>query len=515
MDDGREDGACDKGIAFAVQSNMSQQYLYAPITQRVTTRVAQTHGGQQLSEQLNQNGPANINIDVQADKDEAILLGSIKFVARVRLEARADADNALLNWSNRNGGQNDERFTLVNNQQGDVRIELPPLVMAAQFNTIDLELADVQSINAHLPMTRQSEEGCVPQALMDMYYNQTRSCNIYMPNTTACPDIEHRVSLGALQHTDIIDFQERVYHQLFVPYNHLMSNDLEDYEVRKALPRGMGVRIRTTTRPADARQILARNHQNTHTMRIVFVDCSVQYQVLQVSEDHAQAEPETSTYPTIDIATRVMGLYAGLTRIVVPISYTDASVIPYMICVTVVSDTCFNAERLAATHSVISVVPGRLRTVRASLNGNQNPDFMAIYPDYSIDMRNTIKKTDMYQAFQGRIGSMPGKAIANLSHAEAEVLGFTERANVQVTSSAIIITDPSAFCVRQACSGVTAGRLDLHCELAGVVAGERLLVTLISKQHISFTKQSESPGAPPQYVLNTEDTVPAFVQYGD
>lgn len=501
-----DESSYDQALAEILQINQSEYHLYAPLTNKVQSRHAQVHGGVQLAQHLNQAGTSRIEMDLPVDKDEAIIMGSMKFQTSLVLEC-IDVNNRVVDWSNANGAADDDQFVLVNNvATGPVSV--PPFIMASQFTMFDIEVAGV-SLNAHLPMTCQSEEGCAPVAISNHYFNAPENCGAYKINDTGCTDIYHRHSLASENGNTEIRLQERVYHQLLQPVNMLMAKDQGDHEHLKVLPRGMPIKLNTNTKPRADRTILYTSHDGAKRLRARFVDVKLEYQVVTIPEEHKQNEPEKLNYATMDTAVRVFPLTAGQTKAIAQITYTDRSYVPHMMAVYTGPADMYEPYRYTASHSVVQPTD-RVRRVRATLNGNQNPDFMALYQDYEIDLSDPAKLTTMFQSFQGNIGGNGLRQAWN-SFAEKDVISHVRAVTHLSTVCAIIVTDPSVQLFRSASSGVTIGALDLHVTLEGVANNERLYVALFNKQHIAFNKLSERHGSAPRYEVDLLRTQPAFV----
>ncbi|ANC70196.1 ORF06R [Marbled eel polyomavirus] len=78
----RADDAYDEDLSLTLQQNLTSYHVAGPLTTQVYTREGQSHGGPSLVTQLNQQGTGDCAIDLQCPVDEAILVGSISFVAR-------------------------------------------------------------------------------------------------------------------------------------------------------------------------------------------------------------------------------------------------------------------------------------------------------------------------------------------------------------------------------------------------------------------------------------------------
>lgn len=515
----KADDAYDEDLSLTLQQNLTSYHVAGPLTTQVYTREGQSHGGPSLVAQLNQQGTGDCAIDLQCPTDEAILVGSITFVARGHIVSYNAAGVLQPGWQSTQHNQANYAQTDAQNANQAGRVHIPFYTLNSQFTQLDLEIGQTQSVNAYLPLTRSSEFGPGPLGILNQYWNQPADSGYYHENSTShTASANHLVNCSVAAHTDHWVAQERVCHQLNMTHNLLSSWDFDDHEDRRILPRGMNLRIRGCTRPWADRATVFLTH-NQLTLRLVFDSMRVVYSTVKIPHSHRDSEPIESLFATIDSGLRAHALVAGQRSITVPVTHTDADIVPGVIVAFVALNTAFNTQALTQTPSVITTVPGALTTVRCNLNGNGMPDFMSIYMESTCNPTDLLHRCAMINAFLGRAGNMAGRSRqGDRSSGETHLMSYTaptaaNAAAVLAINSIIIVTDPSTTVVREAGSGVLTGRLDLQIDLAAnMLNTHRLYILSFTKQQIGISKVREQEGTQPQYVLSVAETRPAYTR---
>nr|WLJ60731.1 MAG: LO7 protein [Retropinna adomavirus 3] len=526
MTSNTEDGAYDEDLSFCIQDNQTEYHVAAVITSRVHTREGQITNGPTLTQQLNTAGTSDVIIDLQCPADEAICVGSICFHARGRVRVFTIADNAeVVNWQSMQ--HNQQAFfaageaVAVNNGVGSVMI--PCFIMNSQFQSIDIELGQTQSLNAHLPQTRASEFGAGAMAILNHYLNEPHDSGYHCLNdTTMSGHMNHRSKLSVTAHGDEVEVIEKVHHQLNTPYNVLCTWDLDDHDIRKTFPRGLCLRLRACTRDVLDRCHLRNNvvANNGPTQRAIldFTSVTVRFTTVEIPRgSHRDKEPIETLFATMDIGIRSCNLVLQQQQVTLCITETGAQFVPQHVIVWVGLATSFNSLNLSVHSAVIRTLPNVIQRVTCRLNGNNSPDFMAVYQDHRINLQNSYQKSTMYNCFMSRVGMMPGRSRSGeRTPAETEIKNYVGEGVAYpssiVANAAIISTDPSAFLVREASSGLLTGRLDVTLTLdpATITNNHRVFYCCISKHQIGIVKVAEVGGASPQYEINLATTRPAY-----
>ncbi|ANC70195.1 ORF05R [Marbled eel polyomavirus] len=391
-----------------------------------------------------------------------------------------------------------------------------------QFTQIDLEIGQTQSVNAYLPLTRSSEFGPGPIGILNQYFNQPSDAGYYHENSTShTSSATHLTQCSVAANTDFWVAQERVVHQLNTTHNLLSSWDFDDHEDRRILPRGMNLRIRGCTRPYNDRSIVAMSHNANaqQTLRLVFDSMRVIYTTVKIPHSHRSSETIESLFATIDTGLRSHALVQGQRSATIPITHTDADIVPGVIVLFVADNNAFNTVNLTQTPSVITSVPNIITSVRCNLNGNGMPDFMSIYMESVCNPTDMLHRCAMINAFLGRAGNMTGRSRqGDRSPGETHLMSYTARdaanaASVLAINAVILCTDPSTTVVREAGSGVLTGRLDVQIELGqNILNTHRIYALSFCKQQIGIGKVREQDGTQPQYVLSVSETRPAYTR---
>lgn len=516
-----EDEGFDRDLSLCLQLNQTEKHLSAPITTNVYTREGQALGNA-FTRTLNEALTGDVLVEIQCPKDEAILMGSIRFYATgvVKCFKVADGQESA-NWQthSHNGG-NGTFMKLQADNNGTGGIHVPQHIMNSQFTQIDLQVGRTQSVNAYLSQTRGSQTGWGSLSMMSHYFNEPAEKGCYSLNSTSDFGTAHRRNLVVDRATAKFQLQERLYHQLNIPNNVLSSWDYDDHECRKILPRGLGILIKGSTRPYTHRMFLrfgGGDGFNTHRFELHFHDVRVFCTTVKIPmSGHRQQEPIETVFATMDFGIRSYPLAENQRSVQVQVTYTDNEFIPQWVFVFVAEVDIFHSYKQGLGPG-LPVKPGCIVKVRCNLNGNLSPDFMSMFHDSCISLDDLIQKCDMINAFLGRAGWMPGRSrLEERTPAEQALLSYAETdPNALALHSALIMTDPSSAIVRESSSGVLSGRLDLMIDFSTlegkkVPKDSALFIVCVAKQEISVLKVKELEGSNPQYEFNAHGTKPAF-----
>ncbi|DAC80311.1 TPA_asm: LO7 [Tilapia adomavirus 1] len=515
-----ENASFDTDLSLTLQENQKEYHIAGSMTTAVHTREA-TCVGPNPVHQLNQRGTSDIIMELECPKDEAILVGSIYFIAEGKVRVNANADQALVAaWgtAQANGGTH---FQTVAN--GNSPLAIPPFVVNSQLTQIDFEVGTTQSINRHLSQVSSSEYGAGVLSAMQAYWNETQEFGYYCLNSSNSTLMTPRHQNSVAAHTDRFRIQERVHHQINIPFNLLSSWDYDDHNVRKVLPRGMSLKMRAATRPYTERAKLARTNDNNHSAHIEWTQLTVKYNTVVIPDGgHRQNEPSETVLATLDMGVKTHDLLQNTPRANVPITFGGTEFVPQWVIMYVAPGNCFDLEQLRDNMHGLVCIPNAIKSIRCNLQGDLTPDFMMLYQDATIALQDMEQRTAMYNAFLGRVGFLPGRSRKyERSPAEVHILSYGGQGQVDANmrqkvacSAAVILTDPSMALVREASSGALTGKLSVKVEFNHdqIAQGCKLVVLCITKQQIIFSKVKELPGASPIYVLNKLGTRPAFTQ---
>lgn len=516
-----ENASFDTDLSLTLQENQKEYHLAGSLTTSVHTREATCVGPSPVT-QLNQRGTSDIILELEVPKDEAILVGSIYFVAQGKVRIHAAADHALVPaWGTAaaNGGT---QFQIVQNANNNP-INIPPFVVNSQLTQVDFEVGTTQSINRNLAQVSASEYGAGVLSALQAYFNETQELGYYCLNSSNATVLGSRHANQCRTHTEHFHIQERVYHQVNCPFNMLSSWDYDDHNVRKCFPRGMAMKMRAATRPYAERSRIATSHDNAHYALIEWTQLTVKYTTVVIPDGgHRDNEPAETVFATLDMGIRTHDLLAQTPRANVPITFSGTEFVPQWVIVYVAPADAFNLEALRDNMNGLVCVPQAIKSIRCNLQGDLTPDFMMLYQDATITLNDIEQRSAMYNAFLGRVGFLPGRSRKyERSPAEVHILSYGGQGAVDAAmrqkiacSSAIVLTDPSMGLIREASSGALTGKLTLRVEFNQnvIVNGSKLIVLCITKQQIVFSKVKELPGAAPVYVLNKRGTRPAFTQ---
>ncbi|AWT58082.1 MAG: LO7 [Arowana adomavirus] len=515
-------GSYDKELAEVLQENMETYHIAAPITMQCGTKEAQTHGGPSFTSQVNLHGTSEITLDVQCGADEAVLLGSLVFVARGSVVVHKTDGSELSDWQTTTSSTNTSFCKIPQEYGGDGSNgqgswPIPPFVINSQFQQIDFEFGRTQSTNAFLSQARSSVGGAGALACMNYYWNEPYDPGNYHENSSGHTGVVHRLKMSVAKHDDTFEVIERMYHQLNIPFNALTSWDYDDHEVRRIYPRGMCFKVKLVTRPFLDRMILCdkAGSDTNMTVSLKFKEIKLYYTTLRIPHGpHRAVEPSRAVYPTMDFSVRHIDLVASQQSAVFPVTHTDSDFVPQFLFFFVAASRVFDVKNMRVTPSAIESTEGAIKRVRCTLNGNNNPDFMGHFIDWQLDLNDFMQRTGMYNAFLGCIGSLPARTRKNQRPgAEHNILSYaTPDSKTLGRNSVILLTDPSCSVVREASSGLLSGRLDVSFEFteAKVKDNMRLFCIGVSKQQIAILKTQEMEGMNPQYELDVENTKPAF-----
>nr|DAC81167.1 TPA_asm: LO7 [Carp adomavirus] len=529
MTSNTEDGSYDEDLSFCLQDNQTEYHVAAVMTSRVHTREGQVTNGPTLTQQLNTIGTSDVVIDLQCPPDEAICVGSIFFHARARVRVYVLATGAeFANWQSNAHGTNATFYAAGThgNDNAQGRVEVPCFIMNSQFQAMDVELGQTQSLNAHLSQTRSSEFGSGALAVMNHYINEPYESGMHCLNNTGLSGVlHHRQSLSVNTHAGQIEILEKVHHQLNNPYNVLSSWDYDDHDVRKIFPRGLCLRLRACTRDVLDRLCIHNNAAGvngnaTHRAMLEFTSVTVRFTTVEVPRGtHRTKEPIETLFATMDMGIRTYNLVANQQKITIPVTETQTQFVPQYVMLWVGPADSFHVLKMGTHSAVIQCLPNAIERASCRLNGNNSPDFMSVYQDHRINLNSGFQRSTMYNCFLSRVGFMPGRSRnAERTPAEHEITSYSGdqgRANPSsiVGNSVIISTDPSSFLVREASSGLLTGRLDVILEFAAnaqITNNHRVFLLCVSKQQIGIVKVAEVGGASPQYEINLATTRPAY-----
>lgn len=513
------EGKVDGSLTYALQANQTEFHILAPLTDQLSTKEAQCHGGPLLIQQLNAKGTSDIVLDLQCNKDEAILMGSIHFKGEARIVGVIAATGARFNWQSNANGTAATYFNTANDNSDTKAYTVPALFANSQFNQLDMEIGPTQSVNSLLPLTMGSEGGNGAQALMSAYFNEPADGGFYKPNCTSAFGATHRHNMALNGHEQTFEFFEKVHHQTNVVYNCLCSRDFDDTDCRKIWPRGCSIKIRATTRPYGQRLLLYVSHNGERRLELEFLEVKVLYTTVRIpdlTEDdrHRELEPMHSIMATMDVSVRTVGLTADQRFVTVQITHSDSQFVPQWVICFVANQNCFDVVGLnPAGVPGIASVPDAILRGRVNLNGDNSPDFMRVFQDNTIDLRDLWQKMVMMNAFLGKAGALPGKSTAEHTPAEKCILSHPlgNQATALADNCLIICTDPSSTLIQECASSVLQGRLEINIDLGpGITAQHRMVVCCFAKQQICVQKTQEWPGSSPQYQICREHTVPAY-----
>lgn len=494
----------DTDLAGILHENAREQHIWAPITEKICTREAQTGGGAQLTTLLNTDGPTEISALLQCAPDEAIMQGSIRFVVKGRV-----VHPSVNEWQSSNSGNTFVQLSSTENAA--TVLDLPAFVMNGQFQSVDVQIGPDNSLNAYLNNVRGSSGGHGALALLNEYYNTPSHGGIILDNvlSTTSKDAT-RPKLKVKKHTDVFDGEETLYHQLNVPNNALTSNDYDDHEVTKVFPRGMQITLRMITKQSIERLVLANDLKSDRAraaMTLKFDKVTIIFTCVTIPREHYVDTP-LYTFATVDIGLEFYVPAVDQQNAVLQVTKTETDFVPAFIVIFVAQREAWNTKSLK-TEGV--KVPDRLVRAHCNYNGNTTPDFMAQYVDHRINMSDVVQVNTMRNAWLGRAGGVRTRhRYLERPNAEHHLLCST--ANTPAMNSLLIVTDPSATLVREASGGILTGRLDIHVDLKGIVAGDIIWICKMSKQSVGIMRTFQAEGMAPQYKIDEDSTRPAYTK---
>nr|DAC81149.1 TPA_asm: LO7 [Bueycito anole adomavirus] len=510
----------DPILSEVLQENLTEQHIFAPITNQLSSREAQVGGGPDLTQVLNIGQPRETTLTLQVQKDEAIVQGSIRIVAEGQVHV---VGGTTYKWKAKDAPNQpstiETEIKLVAGTSSTVTsVRIPPYVMNSQFQTVDFRIGASGSLNSHLANVRGSTGGNGALAIVNKYYN--------LPEHPAYCGINSLDQFGSHQgwnrgiyvsnSDDTWQGTETLYHQLNCPNNCLSTCDNDDETSLKIFPRGMQIDIRFVTRPALDRARLQPvykkddgNVEQGQSLYLLFTTVKLIYSVCKIPYEYWPKEPVRSLFATMDIGIESFPVQTQQHTMTVHVTKAETDIIPQYIYIFAGPDGMWNTSQLRVQgyNATKDVIVG----AQVIVNGSTTPDFMRSYVDSRIDTGNSEQRATMYNTYLGKGAFTSGRyRFLERPIGERHLLdGFLDGC---AYNTLMVPTDVSSFLVREAASGVQVGRVDINIQLNAtkVQQGMSLFVVKVSKQQIGFQKTSEFPGSLPQYEIDSQTTAPAY-----
>ncbi|DAC81229.1 TPA_asm: LO7 [Leatherback sea turtle adomavirus] len=505
----------DSDLSGILQENLSEQHVYAPITDILTTREAQVGGGPDLTTILNIDGPREASVLLQCQRDEAILMGSIRFYARGKLQYTGSSNGWKITGKSGPSSATEIRVISGTSSTPD-HVTLPPLLLNSQFQTVDIRVGTSGSVNAHLQNLRGSAGGNGALAVCNRYFNTPQLTGVTLDNSfDDLSQLGNRSGLQIKDSDDPWEGVETLYHQLNTPCNSLCSTDFDDQETLKILPRGLQLGLKFVTRQFLERVILQPTYSSSagsieagKFLKVVFEEVKVLYTCCRIPQEYIPLEPQAPRFVTMDLGIEAYPLSAAQQSVTVHVTKNDTDFVPHYVILFVGQTSCFHLRNLFM-HGFDAV--NAIKSFFCTFNGSNTPDFMRIYVDARCALDSLVQRRTMHDCYLGKGALTPGR-WREFERPPAERHLQLHVESLPASRCVFIPTDPSTYLVREASGGISVGRLDVTVELTttAVKAGMSVYVVKFGKQHIQLVRTAEFPGTLPQYEILAEGTSPAF-----
>ncbi|AWG87398.1 LO7 [Rhynchobatus djiddensis adomavirus 1] len=494
--------AFDIDLSTLPMTNANRQHVSANLARRVYKREASE---QTLTDNVNKDGITETLINVQCGHDESILLGSFTFEISGHVK-RAD----IPNWQSVDAAR--QHFAPIGPGNAVGPVPLPPFIANSQFQVIDLRVGAAGSLNVFLANQRSSTGHCGALGFLNKYTNLPEEDGAMQEGYLG--DIEGHSYRDTLQ-VDSFDSPfkgyEPLYHQLNNPTNLLVEMDVIEEETIVPLPAGMPLQLRFVTVAGPQRRNIMRSPDQRQHWQIEFDSFKVTWTCIKLTDDSREEEKDIVTYPTLDIGLQVHQLPVGNTSIVIPITRSEMQLVPQYLLIFIGHQDTFNPEYMSVgtLHGLHRDI---LATMRLTVNGDLNPEFMSPFQAYTIDLTDLTARRQMRQAWCARLG----RSITKGTYRDRPLMESHMRRNVTTSlgcSSFAIMTDPGMTVIREACSGGIAGRIDaLITFQRPIAANMALYVMYCTKQAITFERQVTANGLSSSWTISDIFTRPAYTE---